>query len=700
MLTENSKNQFFKVVDSLKKYRRADIKDEQGRSIINNLYVDAMPNEQVLKNCLTNNTTFLIGRKGTGKSTILLRLEQEYTAKKYYIPCYIDVKTIFEASQSDNSVFDYLNGRLPTEVLSKYLIQRLFIQNILTELLTAIDKKYSSVFEKIKLAIGLTKAKQVKEDLKALLESIKCNELLQKIEIPSITEASSKIKGVSSENIKDEIKFGIKIPVNCQGEASYGTSNSKENILTKEWEDEFSRIFIKLFQIKNIITQTKEILSLLEIRHLIVMLDDFSEIDELGIKIFVDTILAPLNNWSDEFIKFKVAAYPGRVHYGDIDKGKIDIIELDFYNLYSSDRSSMEERAVDYTKRLVLNRIGYFCDEPESVFFDTKSVDMDEYYELLFHTSMNIPRILGYILFYSYQTNIVFDSPINKKAIENAAQTYYEKNIYSFFEKSTYSLMTYDNKVSILQQKELIEIYVDKMKEIKKRIGTGELSSEIYNKSQPYTSHFNIFPVFEQFLSTLELNFFLTKYAEMSDRDGKTVSIYALNYGLATKHNLRWGKQRGNAFRKYFISRPFDFSKETEDFLRNAKKIVCTNPSCNKLYPYEELKYLKYAKMRCVECQSTVEVLSVSENIENKLNQIDKSKLLPSIEFSLLYELNKHTDAIYAKDIAEELDVSSKLIGRRAKKLDEEKQLIERIKTTPMTYKITEKCKKIYFSKD
>ena len=31
-------------------------------------------------------------------------------------------------------------------------------------------------------------------------------------------------------------------------------------------------------------------------------------------------------NWSEEFIKFKIAAYQGRIYYGDIDRTKIDEI--------------------------------------------------------------------------------------------------------------------------------------------------------------------------------------------------------------------------------------------------------------------------------------------------------------------------------------------------------------------------------------
>lgn len=66
------------------------------------------------------------------------------------------------------------------------------------------------------------------------------------------------------------------------------------------------------------------------------------------------------------------------------------------------------------------------------MFFDTKNEPMDVYYEMLFQTSMNIPRILGYILYYCFQNQLVYKRPINKKSIEVAAQTYYENNIYPF----------------------------------------------------------------------------------------------------------------------------------------------------------------------------------------------------------------------------------------------------------------------------
>jgi predicted AAA+ superfamily ATPase len=97
---EKEKDGFFDAVESLKKYRRADLIDQRGRSLLKELYTDLLPNDYILKKSLKENTTFLIGRKGTGKSTIFLRLEQELREKTGYLPCYMDVKTIYESSQT------------------------------------------------------------------------------------------------------------------------------------------------------------------------------------------------------------------------------------------------------------------------------------------------------------------------------------------------------------------------------------------------------------------------------------------------------------------------------------------------------------------------------------------------------------------------------------------------------------------------
>lgn len=48
-------------------------------------------------------------------------------------------------------------------------------------------------------------------------------------------------------------------------------------------------------------------------------------------KIFMDWFVAPLNNISDDFVKFKIAIYPNRFYFGKNDNQKVDEINLDFY---------------------------------------------------------------------------------------------------------------------------------------------------------------------------------------------------------------------------------------------------------------------------------------------------------------------------------------------------------------------------------
>src|SRR5690606_3425225 len=146
--TKEQKDGFFEAVESLKKYRRADLIDEKGRSLLEKLYTDLLPNELVLKKALLNNTTFFIGRKGTGKSTIFLRLEQELRKKENYLSCYLDVKTIYEKSQSQYTSIAKVKEVIPDERFNKNLIERTFIQNTLMSVQEELNKKNNSLSDK------------------------------------------------------------------------------------------------------------------------------------------------------------------------------------------------------------------------------------------------------------------------------------------------------------------------------------------------------------------------------------------------------------------------------------------------------------------------------------------------------------------------------------------------------------------------
>jgi len=72
------KTKFLDAVNTLKLYRRAELVDEEGQRLVTDLYVDPLPDDHVLKTVLRPNTTFLIGRKGAGKSTIFQRAQKKH----------------------------------------------------------------------------------------------------------------------------------------------------------------------------------------------------------------------------------------------------------------------------------------------------------------------------------------------------------------------------------------------------------------------------------------------------------------------------------------------------------------------------------------------------------------------------------------------------------------------------------------------
>jgi hypothetical protein len=103
-----NKPRFLEAINTLKLYRRAELLDEEGERLIKELYVDPLPDEHVLNTILRPNTTFLIGRKGTGKSTIFQRAQEALNSDKNTTWAYIDIKTLYESSTSE------LVGRLPS----------------------------------------------------------------------------------------------------------------------------------------------------------------------------------------------------------------------------------------------------------------------------------------------------------------------------------------------------------------------------------------------------------------------------------------------------------------------------------------------------------------------------------------------------------------------------------------------------------
>ncbi len=409
-------------------------------------------------------------------------------------------------------------------------------------------------------------------------------------------------------------------------------------------------------------------------------------------KTLVDVLVAPLNNWSEELVKFKIAAYPGRIYYGGLDKSKLDEVSLGLHNIYGqSTVADMEAKAVDFTKRLVGRRLRHFNLEP-SRYIDQRSAE--QVWIALFQASLGNPRTLGYILSFAYESQLLYGRRINVTSVRDAAKKYYEDKLEPYFAMGAFLHESFEERSTIFGLKELLETLVERARALRSKDASSIFKTI---EGQHPTSHFNVNPSLDSLLSTLELNFFLTKYYVMSNRDGQRVSVFALNYGLCEKYSIAFGRPTGTREQRlYFVERVFDYNALFQDFIASHQEIRCDQ--CAQVFDSSDLDALKKFGMLCPVCRNgTCVVTNISRKYLDVIQSVNTEQLLPATELGILQTLNSEGRPLYAGDIAGELDVSHQLVGKRAKRLDEQDLVEREMVRGRREFRLSPAAKRIYF---
>jgi hypothetical protein len=135
-------DKFSKISESLRQYRRAELRDFErdiGAKPIDQLYVDALPGNAVLNSVLSSNTTFLLGRKGKGKSTVFAKAQSSLRGKSEIISVYIDVKSLIEILDSNTSPVEELDSMgISFSAYRSHLLRKAMLGRIIAELLKEI----------------------------------------------------------------------------------------------------------------------------------------------------------------------------------------------------------------------------------------------------------------------------------------------------------------------------------------------------------------------------------------------------------------------------------------------------------------------------------------------------------------------------------------------------------------------------------
>lgn len=681
------KKEYLKFAESLKLNQKAELYNNDGESLISSIYTDLFPENAINDKINLPNTTIVIGRKGTGKSTIFQKSINDQLSIKTVFPLYLDVKTIYDRATPTLQYED--KTYISKDELTKFLLYKNFLKETILEIKKRMEGHLSfNVFEK---AFGLNTEKlmQIQKRLDYIEKNL--NSSFERIDINLFTKIGQELE------ISNQGGTGVQMEISKDPKVKVEHKNGHGKII----KEEFNNVFINFINIKSmLIDNFLAIKEILGIRNLYIYLDDFSEIDYEAQVLFVDHLIAPLNNLSENFVKFKIATYRGRLYLGKIDRAKIDFVHLDFfeaYNIYKS-ITRMEELALDYTKRLISTRAEFFF--VNSNFYDYFDIKREELHELLFEVSMNIPRKLGYILSYCYDANLIHGTKITKASIGNAAQRYYEEVTESYLEANPYVIRPFTDKINIANQLSLLEKIIKKQRYNKQSIAKSR--AKIFKVPEQPTSHFVVNDDFSPLLNNLELNGFISTYNKIKDKSNISSTLFALDYGLCRKYNLNYGRPKDTEHRKYYSDSRFSLNHIIREHFNSTQVIVCSK---GHEFNFDLLKQFELYEMNCPTCLkdgviNKCKVAVSNKELVDKIKEIEKDSLLQVDfdEFRILYALSQFSPvSLPVKKLGELNDMSHQFVAKRIPKLielgfmeiDEEKSLA----VSKEHYHITAKAK-------
>jgi len=657
---KNNKNmfdtkRFLEFAESLKLVRKTRIEDFIQDKNIDDIYTDLLPNNGIINKLNLPRTTVLVGRKGTGKSTIFQKSQKDLIGNKKCITIYIDVKSLYD--NSTPSISDEIKKSVSDE-LNKYLIYSNLIKKIILETKSKLDDFVKdSIIKKI-LGYDYDKIEEINYVLEGIESSIE--DVIKKIDLSLVTSFQN-----TQEN-NDSLKTNAAIKLSQNPSVELGIDKSTNGSIKKEFESTLvTYLDIKSSLINNLI----QIKNILEIEHLYIFLDDFSEIEEEAQRVFVDWFIAPLNNLSEDFIKFKIAVYPSRFYYGKLDNSKIDEISLDFFDAYYSfenvaNISKIETLALNYTKRLVKRRLDLFF--PNNHWEQYFSMTEDVLFDILFSVSFNNPRKIGYILSYCYESCLIHEIPITVTAIENAAQRYYTDVILKYFLANQFAIKPFDDKISNEHQYGLLKKIVDRQKI------NASAAYRTKIKGKP-TNHFSLNNSLTHLLVNLELNGFITTYNITRDKNDEESTVYSFDYGLCKKNNLNFCRASNDKLRDYYSQPRFNMNVLVVDHFNKTQVIRCPN---GHEYPFTMHATLKSIKMRCPNCLdenriTKCEIVISSEEIREKMRAIENSNIQKTSyeEFLIMDYLMTTGKSVNVPRISNAIDKSEITIKRILNKL-------------------------------
>lgn len=659
-----------------------------GDNLLEKVYVDILPNDGILEKVIERNTTFLVGKRGTGKSTIIARAQHEIAKKRRDLSIYINAKNIYKSCQMDTPVIGLQDeNNFSQEELFRLIFIKKSIEELCKSMLEELKKEKNNILQ---ILVGKNKIRQVE----LLIEEVQ--ELIESEELKRIDKIILKSENVENrDKIVGEIKSSLRtIEASVSGSSEIGASESTQFTLARHMN--FSKIIYKFL----------EVLDVSKRKGIYIFIDDYSELNLVERTVFMNELIAPLYHLGVDKVFLKIACYPNRVSPINLDTQKYSVVSIDYYDIYGVDNSISvtEKQATEYVERLMNNACKVFCDCAPKEFFDTSNMSMEEYYLTLHRMCMNVPRVLGHILNTCYLKRVVNGKLINMSVLQEASVKYYREHIEQEMENKLKSTdIDREMKVNIFVQKKLINAVLELAKENKLEL--PKTANSYFNKyNEVPTSHFRTNKDNDIYFEDLAFYGYVHKVNEIADK-GKIInhknintSVYVIDYGVCLDEKIIYGKP-AECDTKYYQQRAFLYDECILKVLKDNKKIVCNNPLCKAEYPIEKIEIFREFGMRCQKCQPGICEIKYDLNLLQVVDKTYDSAIWTEQEIDILYAIyrleTEDTQMFFANQISGEIDLSSQIIAARCRDLSRASYIARDENVIPYKYGLTNRSREI-----
>jgi len=571
---------------------------------LENYYIDTFNNLGLL---LQRQDNYVSGRRGTGKTTILLRgyyeclktiapkLKEYKTSfgDKKILPIYIDL----------NSCNEIFNSESKLELLEVHFIRQI-ITSLKTQLETMFDEKHFLIFKKENPAL---------DDLD-LIETMLTKGL-------RISESSS-ITIQSTETKSKEV--GIKGGFNTQGGSlAADLREVSGNTRQSEYQE------IRGLNVQEFIKKVSDIKRKAGIDSIFIFLDEFSDLNSEAQLKLSTVIKSLLGNRINMF--FKIGVITDRFSFGE----RI-ILGRDLYPI-SLDLHDVVERSdgvVSTLKNLEIHigvliekRLNTFCQDVK--FNNVFDIKKDVLCHRLARASLGITRSIGWILQNAWMQCQSPDGSIGKIKIQNL----------NFGIKSARK-MHFKQFQGSVKGKLIPGFYMDMWDRI-----LIKANNEKNRHPDRPASHILLDPLRKDYLNIFCENLILHLLEEgRSSKAGGNYNLYAIDYDICSDYNIKYAEEKDEFTAIRFI---YDtvLSEFDPYFIKDKiKSYKCLK--CGTIYEESEMAHVKVK--RCHEDDERLEEIIHKEAPTTKGNYVEvETKIL-----GLINDLNED-EAMSAQEIAD-----------------------------------------------